>query len=137
MSNGQLENVYAVQNMYSYNLKSYMSFSNLLCKKNFIFRFGDFISLENRGSRTFLALSDSTGYLTGAVTKPLVTGNTYRNTWTFMPFDNLFIIFSNFFPRHRNKNFRRFLTELNWSFTQISYLVTSFLYFLPVNLMLA
>lgn len=89
--------MYAVQNMYSYNLKFYMSFSNLLCKKNFIFRFGDFISLENRGSRTFLALSDSTGYLTGAVTKPLVTGSTYRSTSTFVPlnvpFDKLLKVY--------------------------------------------
>ncbi|XP_022337633.2 uncharacterized protein LOC111133481 [Crassostrea virginica] len=42
-------------------------------------KFGDFISLENRGSRTFLALSDSTGYLAGAVTKPLVTVNSFSN----------------------------------------------------------
>ncbi|XP_048745128.1 uncharacterized protein LOC125658081 isoform X2 [Ostrea edulis] len=49
-------------------------------------KFGDFVTLENRKSRKYLALSSSTGYLSGTVTKPLVPVDSIQN------YDGLFQI---------------------------------------------
>ncbi|XP_062618474.1 uncharacterized protein LOC134280055 [Saccostrea cucullata] len=51
-----------------------------------IIKFGDFITLENIKTRKFLALSNSTGYLHGVVTKPLVPVDSITN------YDGLFQI---------------------------------------------
>ncbi|XP_062590952.1 uncharacterized protein LOC134252479, partial [Saccostrea cucullata] len=51
-----------------------------------IFRFGDFVTLRNRNSRKYLALSNSTGYFNGTVTKPLVQVDSITN------YDGLFQI---------------------------------------------
>ncbi|XP_061194763.1 uncharacterized protein LOC133202916 [Saccostrea echinata] len=51
-----------------------------------IIKFGDFITLENIKTRNFLALSNSTGYLNGVVTKPLVPVGSIKN------YDGLFQI---------------------------------------------
>ncbi|XP_065924958.1 uncharacterized protein [Magallana gigas] len=42
-------------------------------------KFGDFISLSNVQSNQYLSLSDSTGYMQGIVTKPLVPVNTFSD----------------------------------------------------------
>ncbi|XP_062602269.1 uncharacterized protein LOC134263931 [Saccostrea cucullata] len=49
-------------------------------------KFGDFVTLRNINSRKYLALSTSTGYLYGTVTKPLVQVNSITN------YDGLFQI---------------------------------------------
>ncbi|XP_061194766.1 uncharacterized protein LOC133202919 [Saccostrea echinata] len=51
-----------------------------------IIKFGDFLTLENIKTRKFLALSNSTGYLNGVVTKPLVPVDRITN------YDGLFQI---------------------------------------------
>ncbi|XP_061180167.1 uncharacterized protein LOC133188680 [Saccostrea echinata] len=51
-----------------------------------VIKFGDFFTVENIKTRKFLALSNSTGYLNGVVTKPLVPVDSITN------YDGLFQI---------------------------------------------